>query len=73
MALTPISSFLVESDIPQGSILGPILFSLYINDLLEFCVTNMDATKVYLYADDVKLQHCNLYRGSKVKVRGANR
>ena len=40
----------ITSGIPQGSVLGPILFVLYINDLPENIVSN-----VYMFADDTKI------------------
>ena len=43
----------VDSGIPQGSIIGPLLFLIYINDLPN--VTQNTDTRIFLYADDAKI------------------
>ena len=43
----------VRSGVPQGTVLGPILFVVYINDLLD----EVDADGL-LYADDTKIFRC---------------
>jgi hypothetical protein len=46
------SSFVVKSGVPQGTVSGPLLFLLFINDL-QCCIPN--SVEYVLYADDLKL------------------
>ena len=41
----------INSGVPQGSILGPILFTMFINDI-AYCLKN---SSIHLYADDAQI------------------
>jgi len=43
----------VSSGVIQGTVIGPLLFVLFINDITNLFITNNCACK--LYADDLKL------------------
>ena len=47
---TPSAWAKVNSGIPQGSVLGPLLFIIFINDIVEEI-----SSEIYLFADDTKL------------------
>ena len=57
----------VEASVPQGSVLGPILWNIYIDDLLQ------QLTTVAAYADDCTLSRTYCRPDSQRAVRELNR
>jgi hypothetical protein len=43
---------LIKHGVPQGSVLGPLFFLLYVNDLPNVTTNN---AKIVLYADDTSI------------------
>ena len=49
----------VTSGVPQGSVLGPLFFVLYIESLIKTLEASCRNTSIYAFADDVKLLGSN--------------
>ena len=58
------SSGRVTSGIPQGTVLGPLLFVVYINDILENVTS-----EGFLFADDTKLFHAIISKNDALHLQ----
>ena len=62
----------ISCGVPQGSILGPLFFIIYVNDLLK--LFSDDTVKITLYADDTVLytSHLNTEEAARCLEGGLN-
>ena len=49
----------VTSGVPQGSVLGPLFFVLYLESLVKILLNYCKDTEIFAYADDLKLLSSN--------------
>ena len=54
----------IKFGVPQGSLLGTLLFSIYINDMVNAC----NLSKPYLFADDGALLFENICRKTYLNI-----